>query len=59
MFMPVAGEVLAFNELLTTNPETINHDPYEKGWVIRIRMTNSSETGELLDAPAYKAHTGE
>ncbi len=58
MFMPVAGEILEFNELLTTNPETINKDPYEKGWVIRIRIANPGEIAGLLDAGQYTAQIG-
>lgn len=58
MFMPVAGEILEFNELLTTNPETINKDPYEKGWVIRIRIANPGEIAGLLDAGQYAAQIG-
>ena len=58
MFMPVAGEILEFNELLTTNPETINKDPYEKGWVVRIRMTTPGEVAGLLDAGQYSAQIG-
>lgn len=53
MFMPVSGEVLEFNEELTTKPETLNSDPYEKGWVIRIKMSNPDEVNHLLDAAAY------
>jgi glycine cleavage system H protein len=56
MYMPVGGEVLEFNEELTTKPETLNKDPYEKGWIIKIRMTNPAEAGELLDAAQYSAH---
>ncbi len=58
MFMPVAGEILEFNELLTTNPETINKDPYEKGWVVRIKMTTPGEVAGLLDAGQYSALIG-
>ena len=58
MFMPVAGEILEFNELLTTNPETINKDPYEKGWVVRIKMTTPGEVAGLLDAGQYSAQIG-
>ena len=53
MFMPVSGEVLEFNEELTTKPETLNSDPYEKGWVIRIKMSHPEEVAELMDAAAY------
>lgn len=55
MFMPVSGEVLSYNESLTTNPELVNKDPYEKGWIIKIKMTDISELDELLTAEAYKA----
>ena len=54
MYMPVGGEVLEFNEALKTNPEILNKDPYEKGWVIKIKMTNPSEISDLLDASQYK-----
>ena len=58
MYMPVGGEVLEFNQALMTNPEILNKDPYEQGWVVKIRMTDPSEAGELLDAAAYTAHIG-
>ena len=58
MYMPVGGEVLEFNEALTTNPEIINQDPYDKGWVIRIRLSDAGETADLLDAEQYKALIG-
>ena len=53
MFMPVGGEVLSFNEELNTKPEIINQDPYGKGWVIKIKITNKAETGSLLNATQY------
>lgn len=55
MFMPVGGTVLALNELLEDAPETINKDPYGKGWVVKIAITNPSDLDEMLDAAAYKA----
>jgi glycine cleavage system H protein len=58
MYMPVGGEVLEFNEALTKNPEILNQDPYEKGWVIKIKITDPSEIGELLDAAGYAALLG-
>ena len=54
MFMPVGGEVVEFNEALTTNPEIINQDPYEKGWVIRIRLSDASEMNDLLEPAQYQ-----
>jgi glycine cleavage system H protein len=53
MFMPVGGEVIEFNETLTSKPEIINKDPYGDGWVIKIRLNNTDEVAELLDATQY------
>jgi glycine cleavage system H protein len=58
MFMPVSGEILEFNDELTTKPEIINQDPYEKGWVIKIRLDNPDEVTELLDPAQYLALIG-
>ncbi|MFZ4740371.1 MAG: glycine cleavage system protein GcvH [Bacteroidales bacterium] len=58
MFMPVAGEVLEFNEELEATPELINQDPYGKGWIVKVKMTNPAQVNELLDAAAYKALIG-
>jgi len=55
MFMPVGGEVLEFNEALTTNPEIINKDPYVEGWVVKIKITHDAEVGELLSPELYQA----
>jgi len=54
MYMPVGGEVLEYNEELTTHPEILNQDPYEKGWVIKIKITDPLEISDLLDASQYK-----
>ena len=53
MYMPVGGEIIAFNDALTAKPETLNQDPYEAGWVIRIKINNPDEIGQLLDPAAY------
>jgi glycine cleavage system H protein len=58
MFMPVAGEVLEFNELLVEKPETVNKDPYGKGWIVRIKITEASQLPELLDAGKYSELVG-
>jgi len=57
MFMPVSGEVLTFNEELNTKPEILNQDPYGKGWVIKIKIQNKNEIGELLNAVQYSELT--
>jgi len=51
---PLSGEVLEVNQKVVDAPETVNLDPYGDGWLIRIRMTNASETDALLDVSAYK-----
>jgi len=58
MFMPVSGEVLEFNDELEVEPELVNQDPYGKGWIIKIRISNASEVKELLDAAGYKKLIG-
>jgi len=50
IFMPVSGEVLEFNETLEDNPELVNKDPYNEGWIVKIRLTNLDEINDLLDA---------
>ncbi|MGC9355948.1 MAG: glycine cleavage system protein GcvH [Mariniphaga sp.] len=54
LFMPVGGEVAEVNEALADEPELVNKDPYGKGWMIKIKMSDSSELGELLSADDYK-----
>jgi len=56
---PLSGEVLAVNEKVVSEPETVNHDPYGEGWLIRIRMSDPSEVDALLDAETYRAHVAE
>lgn len=55
LFMPVGGEVSEVNPKLEDNPELVNSNPYGEGWMIKVKMTNPSEAGKLLDAEAYKA----
>jgi len=54
MFMPVGGEVLEVNAKLEESPEVVNKDPYGDGWLIKIKLTDTNELDELLDAAAYK-----
>jgi glycine cleavage system H protein len=54
MFMPVSGEVAEFNESLSDTPEKVNTDPYGEGWIVKIKISDISETEELLDAAQYK-----
>ncbi|MCK9618532.1 MAG: glycine cleavage system protein GcvH [Lentimicrobiaceae bacterium] len=58
MYMPIAGEILEFNADLESTPELVNQDPYGKGWIIKIRLTEQGQIADLLDAEAYKALIG-
>ena len=53
VFAPVSGEVTAVNEALRDGPETVNGDPYQKGWIIKIRASNPAEFDSLMPAAAY------
>ena len=55
LFLPVSGEIIEFNEILEDEPEKVNADPYGDGWMIKIKMSDSSQLDSLLDADAYKA----
>jgi glycine cleavage system H protein len=55
LFMPLSGEIVEFNEALESEPEKVNSDPYNDGWMIKIKMSNPEETEDLLNDTAYKA----
>jgi len=54
LFMPVAGELLEFNEALADEPELVNKDPYGDGWIIKLKITDSSQLDDLLSPSQYK-----
>jgi glycine cleavage system H protein len=58
LFMPITGEVLEVNKDIDSAPETVNNDPYGKGWMIKIRISEASQLNELLSVDAYKALIG-
>ena len=53
LFLPMAGEIVEFNEDLERNPETVNTDPYGKGWMVKVKVSDMSQWDELLDSEAY------
>jgi glycine cleavage system H protein len=55
LLMPVEGTVVELNEKLEDEPELINKDPYNEGWIIKIKLADPSELDSMLDAAAYKA----
>lgn len=54
LFAPVSGVIVEINEELEDDPEVVNEDPYEKGWMVKLEMKNESELDELLSAEEYK-----
>ncbi len=59
LFLPVSGKILELNPELNTQPELVNQDPYGKGWMVKVEMSNTSEVSSLLDVIAYKQVTGQ
>ena len=53
LFMPLTGEIIEFNEALENEPELVNSDPYEKGWMIKIDISNTAQIDNLLNAETY------
>ena len=58
LFMPITGEVVAFNEDLEDAPELVNNDPYGDGWMIKVAVSDASELEQLLSADEYKDLVG-
>lgn len=58
LYAPVTGAITEVNKELEGTPELVNKDPYGKGWMIKIKLSNPSEVANLLDSTAYEALTG-
>jgi glycine cleavage system H protein len=52
---PLSGEIVEVNEAIAEKPEVVNEDPYGEGWLVKIRLADTSETESLMDAAAYEA----
>jgi glycine cleavage system H protein len=59
LYAPVAGEIVAVNESLDSDPSIVNSDPYDAGWMVRLRVSDESEVDALMEAAAYQALVGE
>ncbi len=59
LFSPLAGEVIEINLALDGDPSLVNQDPYEKGWMIKVRVSDSAAVDQLLSAADYAQHIGE
>ncbi len=58
LFMPVSGTVAELNPALTTDPASVNSDPYGKGWMVRVKLSDAGQVNDLLSADQYKALVG-
>jgi len=58
LYLPVDGEILEFNEALESNPELVNDDPYEKGWMVKVGVSDVEQVEKLLSATEYEALIG-
>ena len=59
LFLPVSGEIIEFNEDLEDTPEDVNTDPYSKGWMIKLKLSNVEDISQLLDSSQYRELIGE
>ena len=59
LFSPLAGEVIEINEALDGDPSLVNQDPYGKGWMIKVRVSDAAAVDQLLSAADYAQHIGE
>jgi glycine cleavage system H protein len=58
LFLPLTGEITAFNDQLEEDPELVNSDPYGKGWMIKMKFTDATQIEDLLSAESYKELVG-
>ena len=58
LFMPISGEIIEYNENLIENPELINSDPYNQGWIIKVKPTELKEVDSLINFDEYKKIIG-
>jgi len=58
LFLPLSGEIFEFNDELESNPEDVNTDPYGKGWMVKVKISNAAEVEELLSSDTYKQLIG-
>ena len=58
LFLPLSGEIVEFNDDLESSPDTVNGDPYGKGWMVKVKFSDASEMEDLLSSEDYKALIG-
>jgi glycine cleavage system H protein len=58
LFLPLSGEIIAFNEDLERSPETVNSDPYGKGWMVKVKVSDATKWDNLMNSEAYRKLIG-
>lgn len=58
LYLPITGEIMELNPELADNPEAVNQDPYGKGWMVKVKISDSAELEALMDAKAYQELVG-
>jgi glycine cleavage system H protein len=58
LYAPMSGSVTDVNAAVAATPDAVNKDPYGKGWLVKVKLSNSAESAELLDAAAYRSLVG-
>lgn len=58
LYLPVSGTIIEVNSALEGNPEAVNQDPYEQGWMIKMELDNPADVDALMDAAAYEQSVG-
>lgn len=59
IFAPFSGKIIELNQIIRDNPEMVNSDPYGKGWMLKVEISDAAELNDLLDAAAYQALIGQ
>ena len=54
VYAPLSGEIVAVNDAVAERPELLNEDPYGEGWLVRVKLADPAEAGDLMDAEAYR-----
>ena len=57
LFAPVSGEVIEINDKLDSNPDLVNSDPYNEGWIVKLKIDNNDEINELMNYDEYQEFT--
>jgi len=58
LFIPVGAEVVEFNTALNNSPELINTDPYGEGWIVKLKLNEVADLGQLMDVTTYQSFVG-